>query len=167
MPPARSSRPREPPPRWRRVAGAPRSESGRSTVTSRRGRRCSRPSSRRGGGDGAGGGGVAQLPPWEALSQWLHQYVGFAATKRALTEALLDVDPESGALSACRIALVEAGNALVERAQAAGAVRPDTSFLDIGRMVSGIAVVPTADPEQQERMLSLALDGLRYRPGAS
>jgi AcrR family transcriptional regulator len=110
---------------------------------------------------------LAELPPWEALSQWLHQYVGFAATKRALTEALLDVDPESDALSACRVALVDAGNALVERAQAAGAVRPDTSFLDIGRMVSGIAVVPTADPEQQERMLSLALDGLRYRPGAS
>ena len=110
---------------------------------------------------------LADLPPWEALSQWLHQYVGFAATKRALTEALLDVDPESDALSACRVALVDAGNALVERAQAAGAVRPDTSFLDIGRMVSGIAVVPTADPEQQERMLSLALDGLRYRPGAS
>jgi hypothetical protein len=93
--------------------------------------------------------------------------VGFAATKRALTEALLDVDPESGALSACRIALLDAGSALVERAQAAGAVRPDTSFLDIGRMVSGIAVVPTADPEQQERMLSLALDGLRYRPEGS
>jgi AcrR family transcriptional regulator len=110
---------------------------------------------------------LAELPPWEALSRWLHQYVGFAATKRALTEALLDVDPESDALSACRVALVDAGNALVERAQAAGAVRPDTNFLDIGRMVSGIAVVPTADPEQQERMLSLALDGLRYRPGAS
>jgi AcrR family transcriptional regulator len=110
---------------------------------------------------------LAELPPWEALSRWMHQYVGFAATKRALTEALLDVDPESDALSACRVALVDAGNALVERAQAAGAVRPDTNFLDIGRMVSGIAVVPTADPEQQERMLSLALDGLRYRPGAS
>jgi AcrR family transcriptional regulator len=110
---------------------------------------------------------LAELPPWEALSRWLHQYVGFAATKRALTEALLDVDPESDALSACRVALLDAGNALVERAQAAGAVRPDTNFLDIGRMVSGIAVVPTADPDQQERMLSLALDGLRYRPGAS
>ena len=32
---------------------------------------------------------LAGLPPWEALSQWLHQYVGFAATKRALNEALM------------------------------------------------------------------------------
>jgi transcriptional regulator SbtR-like protein len=46
----------------------------------------------------------------------------------------------------------------------AGVVRPDANFTDVGRMVSGIAVVPTSDPEQQERMLQLALDGLRYRP---
>ena len=70
---------------------------------------------------------LAELPPWEALSQWLHQYVA-SRDQACLTEALLDVDPESDALSACRIALVEAGNALVERAQAAGAVRPDTEL---------------------------------------
>jgi hypothetical protein len=31
-------------------------------------------------------------------------------------------------------------------------------------MVSGIAMVPTDDPVQKERLLELALDGLRYRP---
>ena len=107
---------------------------------------------------------LSEVPPWDALSQWLHQYVGFAATKRALNEALVEVDPDSGALQACRAALLEAGNGLVERAQRAGVVRPDTTFSDVGRMVAGIAMVPTADPEQQERLLSLALDGLRYRP---
>ena len=30
---------------------------------------------------------LAHLSPWEALTEWLHQYVGFAATKRALNEA--------------------------------------------------------------------------------
>ena len=108
---------------------------------------------------------LADVPPWEALSQWLHRYVGFAATKRALNEALVDVDPDSDALQACRAVLLEAGTGLVERAQRAGVIRPDTTFADIGRMVSGIAMVPTADPEQQKRMLSLALDGLRYRAG--
>src|SRR6266478_6346766 len=39
-----------------------------------------------------------ELPPWEALSQWLHQYVGFAATKRALNEALMETDPNSNIL---------------------------------------------------------------------
>jgi AcrR family transcriptional regulator len=106
---------------------------------------------------------LSELPPWEALTRWLDLYVGFAATKRALTEALLEVDPDSDALAACRTAILAAGGALVERAQEAGVVRRDTSFPDIGRMVSGIAVVPTADPEQKQRMLQIALDGLRYR----
>jgi AcrR family transcriptional regulator len=107
---------------------------------------------------------LSELPSWDALSQWLHQYVGFAATKRALNEALLEVAPESDALLACRTALAEAGTALVERAQRDGVIRADTNFPDVGRMVGGIAMIPTADPEQKQRLLSLALDGLRYQP---
>ena len=107
------------------------------------------------------------LPPWEALSQWLHRYVGFAATKRALNEALLEAAPDSNVLLACRTAIGDAGAMLVERAQLAGAIRSDTSFQDIGRMVAGIAMVPVADEGQEQRMLELALDGLRYRPTAS
>ncbi len=107
---------------------------------------------------------LSALPPWDALSQWLHQYVGFAATKRALNEALLEAAPDSDVLLVCRTAIAGAGTALVERAQRAGAVREDTSFEDIGRLVAGIALVPTAGPGQKERLLELALDGLRYRP---
>jgi AcrR family transcriptional regulator len=107
---------------------------------------------------------LSELPPWEALSQWLHQYVGFAATKRALNEALVEAAPDSDVLLSCRTAISGAGTALIERAQRAGVVRTDANFMDVGRMVAGIAMVPTADPEQKERMLKLALDGLRYQP---
>jgi len=108
---------------------------------------------------------LADLPPWDALSQWLHRYVGFAATKRALAEALLETaDADSDVLLSCRRALSSAGTALIERAQQAGVVRPDATFSDIGRLVGGIAMVPAVDPQQKERMLRLALDGLRYRP---
>jgi AcrR family transcriptional regulator len=107
---------------------------------------------------------LADLPPWEALSQWLHQYVGFAATKRALNEALVEAAPDSDVLLSCRTAIVGAGSALIERAQHAGVIRGDTDFLDVVRMVSGIAMVPTVDDEQKQRLLDLALDGLRYRP---
>jgi AcrR family transcriptional regulator len=105
---------------------------------------------------------LVDLPPWDALSEWLHQYVGFAATKRALNEALMETDPNSTAMLTCRTALLVAGTALVERAQRAGVVRTDTNVTDIVRMVGGIAMVPTEDPEQKERLLELALDGLRY-----
>jgi AcrR family transcriptional regulator len=107
---------------------------------------------------------LSALPPWDALSQWLHRYVGFAATKRALTEALIAEGPESDVMFTCRTAILSAGTALLERAQQAGVVRADADFMDVARMVSGIAVVATTDPEQKERMLQLALDGLRYRP---
>jgi AcrR family transcriptional regulator len=110
---------------------------------------------------------LSELPPWEALSQWLHQYVGFAATKKALNEALLEAAPDSDVLLVCRTALAGAGTSLVERAQRAGVVRADTSFMDIGRLIGGIAMVPTADAAQKERLVDLALDGLRYRPDAS
>ena len=109
---------------------------------------------------------LSDLPPWDALSLWLHQYVGFAATKRALNEALVETAPDSNVLTACRTALTQAGTALVERAQAAGVIRADTSFSDVVRMVAGIAMVPTEDAEQKERLLDLALDGLRYQPPA-
>src|SRR5437870_4137892 len=107
---------------------------------------------------------LAALPPWDALSQWLHQYLGFAATKRALNEALVEAAPDSDVLLSCRTAIVGAGTALVERAQRDGVVRGDTNFSDVVRMVAGIAMVPTEDPAQKERLLELALDGLRYRP---
>jgi AcrR family transcriptional regulator len=107
---------------------------------------------------------LEELPPWDALSQWLHQYFGFAATKRALNEALMETDPSSNVLLTCRTAIVGAGTTLVERAQHAGVVRNDTTFVDIVRMVGAIAMVPTEDPEQKKRLLELALDGLRYQP---
>src|SRR5882724_9854909 len=71
---------------------------------------------------------LTELPPWDALSQWLHQYVGFAATKRALTEALLEAAPDSDVLLSCRTAITGAGTALVERAQRAGVIRADANF---------------------------------------
>jgi AcrR family transcriptional regulator len=110
---------------------------------------------------------LEELPPWDALSQWLHQYVGFAATKRALNEALMETDPNSSVLVTCRTAITGAGTALVERAQRAGVVRNDTSFTDVVRMVGAIAMVPTEDPEQKRRLLELALDGLRYHADKS
>jgi AcrR family transcriptional regulator len=107
---------------------------------------------------------LADRPPWDAVTEWLQQYVGFAATKRALMDMMLDADPTSDVLATCRTALARAGDELIGRAQAAGVVRPDVEFLDIARMVGQIGVAPSADQEQKERMLAIVLDGLRARP---
>jgi AcrR family transcriptional regulator len=107
----------------------------------------------------------AGLPPWEALAGWLHRFVGYAVTKKALAEELMaHIDKDANVFTSCRTAINETGSALLRRAQEAGEVRPDATFTDVGRMVGGIAVIKMADPEQIERILDLALDGLRYRP---
>jgi hypothetical protein len=43
-------------------------------------------------------------------------------------------------------------------------VRADTDITEVVRMVAGIAKIQSATPEQIERVLDMALDGLRYRP---
>ena len=42
-------------------------------------------------------------------------------------------------------------------------MRADTTFDEVIQMVGGIAKIPGAEPEQIERILDVALDGLRYR----
>jgi AcrR family transcriptional regulator len=106
---------------------------------------------------------LTDLEPWDALVTWLHQFVRYAATKRALADEMMaTIDRDAEVFVACRTAITAAGDLLLRRAQEAGVVRPDTNFTDVGRMVAGIAAIRTADPGQIERILDVALDGLRY-----
>jgi AcrR family transcriptional regulator len=105
---------------------------------------------------------LGDLDPWEALVSWLRQFVRYAATKRALADEMLNtIDAEAPVFVACRSAITSAGDMLLQRAQEAGEARKDTNFSDVGRMVSGIASIRTADPGQIDRILDLALHGLR------
>jgi AcrR family transcriptional regulator len=104
------------------------------------------------------------LEPWEALSGWLHRLVGYLVTKQALAHELLDyVDRGAPLFQNCRSVLFDAGEPLLARAQAARVVREDTDLGEIIQMVGGIAKIATADRDQVEHILRIALDGLRYR----
>jgi|1186.fasta_scaffold349116_2 AcrR family transcriptional regulator len=103
---------------------------------------------------------AADLPPWEALTTWLNRFVGYAATKRAIWESL---NRESENFTAAREAMYAAGTPLFERAQQAGQVRKDISFDDLLRMVSGLTAAGFVDDAQRERVLAIALDGIRAR----
>ena len=162
----RSSPRRAPAPPSRTSPAAPGWGSGPSTATSPPARTCSKPSiwtkSRR-----------SATPPrststsrrCEALTGWLHEFVGFAANKRALAEELFAyVDRDSPVFSSCANAIYGAGEDLLKRAQEAGAVRADVDISDVTKMVGGIAAIRTADAEQIDRILGLALDGLRTAP---
>ena len=104
------------------------------------------------------------LPPWEALVGWLRRFTEYAVTKHALMAALMSyVDRDDPVFRSCRVAINTTGEALLAQAKASGDVRPDAEFTDVGRMVAGIATIRGADAAQIDRILELALDGLRYR----
>lgn len=107
------------------------------------------------------------LEPWDALVGWLHRYVGYVGTKRALAEQLTAAvgapTEASKVFGQCRQAMFANGEPLLRRAQEAGAVRTDVSFEDVLRMVSGITLATFTDQGQMERVLDIALDGLRVR----
>ncbi|MDB5586743.1 MAG: TetR/AcrR family transcriptional regulator [Devosia sp.] len=101
---------------------------------------------------------VAGLPPWEALQRWLWRFVEYAATKKVLIEAL---NRESAMVRSCRDAFYNAGEPLLKRAQAAGEVRADTDIDDVMRLIAGVAGVTFPSAEQRQRVLAMAIDGLR------
>ncbi|MFC3500370.1 TetR/AcrR family transcriptional regulator [Micromonospora krabiensis] len=102
---------------------------------------------------------LADLPPWDALVAWLHRFVGYVATKRALAEELIH---DSDVFRSCRTEIFAAGEPLLRRAQDAGVARTDASFEDVVRLISGITAYQFMEPAQRDRVLAMALDGLRY-----
>ena len=105
--------------------------------------------------------------PWEALSAWFERFIGYMATKQALAHELLNyLERDAPLFKVCRTSLFEAGAPLLARAQEAGVVRSDVNIGEVIQMVMGIAKIPAADPLQNQHILRVALDGLRYRPEA-
>jgi AcrR family transcriptional regulator len=107
---------------------------------------------------------LADLPPWDALVSWLHRYVRYVGTKRALAEELnASLGRDSAVFRSCRETIFEKAGPLLARAQEAGAARNDASFDDVLRLVGGITMMTFVEDGQMERVLDMALDGLRAR----
>jgi AcrR family transcriptional regulator len=103
---------------------------------------------------------LAGRDPWEALVGWVDRFVSYATTKRALLEAL---SKDSPIFRACRASIDVAGEPLLTRAQQAGVVRSDLSFDDFLKLLSGITWGTFTDDAQRDRVLAIALDGIRAR----
>ncbi len=101
-------------------------------------------------------------PPWEGLAAWLHRFLGYLATKRALSAELFDqLGRDAAVFHGCRSAFYGAGERLLVRAQEAGAVRTDVSIDDVVLLVAGISKMPATTEGQIPRILDIALEGLR------
>jgi len=96
--------------------------------------------------------------PWGGFETWLLRFVDYIGTKRVLIEGM---NRESAVLQSCRTAMYDAGAPLLARAQQAGVVRPDTSIEDVVRLVSGVIGAVYPDDATRDRVLGLAIDGIR------
>lgn len=96
--------------------------------------------------------------PGAALAEWLAALMAFGKAKRSLTAAMLD----SELLSSCKAMLHGATDAVLARAQQAGAVRADVQGTDVMRLTHAVSLAADMgqDPGQAERMLALVLGGV-------
>jgi AcrR family transcriptional regulator len=107
--------------------------------------------------------------PGDALAQWLRAFLDYAVTKRGLAKALMGVSGERPSFfSTCHEMITESASALLDRAQAAGAIRKDLELWDLLKLVGGIAMTceqtPDCDEAMADRLLSIVMDGVRAQP---
>lgn len=103
---------------------------------------------------------LGDAAPFEAFSLWMRRFADYGSTKKVLLEGM---SRDSAAFQSCRGVLNDAGAPLLERAQAAGAVRADVQIDDAVRLVYGLAGAAVSEAEQRDRLIGFALDGLRAR----
>lgn len=102
---------------------------------------------------------LADPDPAAALARWLRELGRHAVRNRGLATSLLRGTGES---SHARI--LTAGEALVTRAQQAGAIRADVSTAELLRLANGVALAADEDEALADRLLTLALTGLHPPP---
>ncbi|MFS0855954.1 TetR/AcrR family transcriptional regulator [Paenibacillus taichungensis] len=103
--------------------------------------------------------------PVEALERWMLRYLEFIATKRGLAAALHSSDPAYETLPICFVEeLSPALKTLIETATAADEVcakiTPDELLWAVASLCTG---VDNGDIEHAKNIVSLLVDGLRYR----
>lgn len=105
--------------------------------------------------------------PWEALVGFLERAQALQATNRGLKELVLSTTHGRERVACVRERLAPLADALVERAQASGQLRPDVdgSDLPLVQVMLGAVVDVTRDvaPDTWRRMLAIILDGMRAR----
>jgi AcrR family transcriptional regulator len=112
---------------------------------------------------------LAVEDPWDAVVQFFERSAEQQASDRGLKEVLLGTAHGRDRVVHARERIAPLVTKLIERAQAAGAVRPDLSPQDVPLIHMMLGAVVDAsrdiDPELWRRYLALVLDGLRARPG--
>ncbi len=102
--------------------------------------------------------------PWDALVAWLEGFVRYAQAKRTFLTELHEAFEKNPDLAlTSREKIRTALGTVLDRASRAGAVRPDLTKDDLMQLVGGMCMARSATLEQNERLLTVVLDGIRAR----
>ena len=112
-------------------------------------------------------GALAHDDPWDGLVAFLERLLAVQACDRGLKEVALSTAHGQERVRRARGRLAPVVRTLIERAQAAGVLRPDVVGPDVALVQFMLAAVIdySADvhPDVWRRMLAIVLDGLRAR----
>jgi AcrR family transcriptional regulator len=113
--------------------------------------------------------GLALADPWEGFVFFMQGALDRQARDRALKQLLFESGHGQERVAHARDTLAPVVTELVERARAAGQMRPDVEGQDTPVMQMMLATVVDfsrdVEPELWRRFLAIVLDGLRARPG--
>ncbi|MEO3813140.1 helix-turn-helix domain-containing protein [Sphaerisporangium sp. B11E5] len=109
---------------------------------------------------------LATMTPREAIRAWMGLYIDYATAKHGMADALRAVvDTGRNPCAHSRELMLESLSSLLAAGVADGTVRPDVGADDLLACVVGIALASRALEQrpQAERLLDLAMDGLRRK----
>jgi AcrR family transcriptional regulator len=101
--------------------------------------------------------------PLAALIQWLRLQMAFAGRGRSMGAAVMSAKHVPGTrIATANAAMHQAGEVLLQRAQATKQIRQDVTIRDVVRLVYGIVMVNehAADPDSVNRMFDLIIAGI-------
>jgi AcrR family transcriptional regulator len=109
--------------------------------------------------------GLAELDAWRGLVHYLERSLDSLLHNRALTQILNSPGLDEARVAEARDRIAPLLERLVERAKAAGAVRPDLEQSDLVFIQEGLAAVMdrtrSIKPQLYRRYLAMFLDGIR------
>jgi AcrR family transcriptional regulator len=107
-------------------------------------------------------GEQAATDPWQGLVDWLDAFVRYAQAKRTfLTELHEAFEKNPDLAGATREKIAAAAGTVLRRAQDGGVARPDVGQEDLMQLVGGMCMARNATLEQNQRLLTFVLDGIR------
>lgn len=111
---------------------------------------------------------LADPDPGDALFTWLRAVGSHAVANRGLGASLMHGahggDPTLG--NTCHTMIINAGDQLLARARQVDAVRPEVTTTQLLKLVSAISLATEKEPDgpaEADRLLALAIDGVRTR----